>query len=116
MDILLRDLTGIELKHDAETLADLKFYNNQSIHIARRMSKAEDSNAGRTTSNSNKPVAMIEELDDETILPSYILSNQIYFNQLFHMLNLGEEIGQKIWDLLMLLPTNKQMLGFNLFS
>ena len=81
------------------------------------MPKADaDNNAGLRASNSNKPVAMVEEFDDETILPSYILSNQVYFNQLFHMLNLGEEIGQKIWDLLMLLPTNKQMLGFNLNS
>jgi hypothetical protein len=43
-------------------------------------------------------------------LPSTILSQQQYFHQLFDLLTFNETIGKKVWDLLMLLPTNRQML------
>ncbi len=53
----------------------------------------------------------LESSQDAATLPSSILSQQQYFHQFFDLLRSdNESIGKKVWDLLMLLPTNKEML------
>lgn len=54
--------------------------------------------------------AEAEPTQDVNNLPSTILSQQQYFHQLFDLLTFNETIGKKVWDLLMLLPTNRHML------
>ena len=54
--------------------------------------------------------AEAEPAPDAANLPSTVLSQQQYFHQLFDLLTFNETIGKKVWDLLMLLPTNRQML------
>lgn len=45
---------------------------------------------------------------DGYILPSQILADR-YFDQLFHLLTLPPPLCTDVWDLLMKLPTNRQM-------
>ena len=60
----------------------------------------------RKIKNSQK-----EESSDFDSAPSNILSNPVYFDQLFQLLSLEDDsVGQKVWDLLMILPTNKEIL------
>lgn len=58
----------------------------------------------------NKPEPDGEAAQEVGTLPSAILSQQQYFHQLFDLLTFNESIGKRVWDLLMLLPTNNQML------
>lgn len=91
---------GRELKDDTETVRQMKL-GNQPLFVAKRPQAS-------ILEQQSKPSAINQTDIDESILPSRILSKQEYFNQLFELLN-SEKIAQKVWDLIMLLPTNNKI-------
>eukprot|EP01103_Thecamoeba_quadrilineata_P011019 TRINITY_DN2539_c0_g1_i2.p1 TRINITY_DN2539_c0_g1~~TRINITY_DN2539_c0_g1_i2.p1 ORF type:complete len:2405 (-),score=378.30 TRINITY_DN2539_c0_g1_i2:956-7465(-) len=97
-------MTGKELKPDGSTLSDFKFAPEQAIHVTRRQTHKYE------TEDTSFQIKSPGDADNDVVLPSAILSSPRYFHQLFQLLNLHEGISQKIWDLLMLLPTNNQLL------
>ncbi|KAL6065920.1 USP domain-containing protein [Balamuthia mandrillaris] len=42
--------------------------------------------------------------------PSQILSSEENFDQLYHLLDFGDKIGEQVWELLNLLPSNKKIV------
>jgi hypothetical protein len=111
-DILRLITSGKELLNDNDTLNDLKFVDNQIVHTTRHQKK----NANGVVETLPRPqLASLssptsESGTDDPTLPSRILSQDKYFEQLFQLLNLQGTLGAQVWDLLMKLPTNQRSL------
>ena len=104
--------SGKELKDDNETVASVKIVNGATIYAAKSMKiprnfyllifiigmKTEES-AVTSVDNQSKPkVITPNDIKDEKFMPSYILSKQNYFDQLFALLNI-EGVAQKVKNL-----------------
>eukprot|EP01119_Soliformovum_irregulare_P014939 TRINITY_DN4142_c0_g1_i2.p1 TRINITY_DN4142_c0_g1~~TRINITY_DN4142_c0_g1_i2.p1 ORF type:complete len:2758 (-),score=812.11 TRINITY_DN4142_c0_g1_i2:29-8302(-) len=89
-------MNGRELKNDSATLAEEKVPGSV-VNVIKRMG----------VSNVPNSKVSLTELDP-SILPSTLLSQQEYFDQLFGLLNM-EFLAQRVWDLLSLLPTNQKI-------
>ncbi|KAL6057498.1 USP domain-containing protein [Balamuthia mandrillaris] len=94
---------GKELKNDSDTLQASRFVDQQMIHVIWRTNTAAKQ-AKATSASSGKT--------DKNALPSTILSKQEYFELLFGLLNIdnASDIGMMVWELLMSLPTNSNVL------
>mmetsp|Transcript_12467 Transcript_12467/g.20271 ORF Transcript_12467/g.20271 Transcript_12467/m.20271 type:complete len:3278 (-) Transcript_12467:248-10081(-) len=113
--------SGKELKEEFKTLAESKIGDKHTVHATRRMNKDEAPAVnglplkGSRGSGSGMDIDQQggdkSNLEEECFFPTTILSKQQYFDQLFDLLSVEQGIGQKVWDLLMLLPTNERMLS-----
>jgi ubiquitin carboxyl-terminal hydrolase 34 len=107
--------SGKELSDDNVTLNDLKFVDNQHVYAIRHIKKNADGvnemvprPLPPSTAASNKSIANANS--DDSTLPSRILSQDKYFEQLFQLLNVQGPVSAQVWDLLMKLPTNQHSL------
>jgi hypothetical protein len=102
---LIRFITsGREVTADLNTLSQEKIQNGQMLYVAKRMGTAA------AAEKKPAPISVVSPADvqDESALPSSILSQQKYFDQLFSILNFSS-LAQTVWELVMLLPVNKKM-------
>jgi len=105
---------GKELKVMKQTVAQVGIKNDFSIIAAVRKGHERGETAATADTESE---AMDTAVEGESVTaavevtPRQILSRTKFFEQLFSMLNMGAGIAQSTWDLLMLLPTNRQMMS-----
>lgn len=93
---------GKELRVMNKTISQVGIKNDFSIIVA--LKSVDDSAAGTPEQEAEVPPRPAET-------PRHILSRPEYFQQLFTMLDLTAPVAQTTWDLLMLLPTNQEMLS-----
>lgn len=82
---------GRELVNDSETLIQARLSHQHVIYVTRRVSPPTQQQDSRPKPKPKQP----EPVNDQTILPSQILSKQEYFDQLFQLLH-NEDIAQQV--------------------
>ena len=124
---------GKELKNLEDTLDKANIRENQSISFVKRPSTIQNGGGNITGGTGGRvsvpspttsilPIPDISKNDKQQLQstnidvnkifkPNLILSDPVHFNQLFELLIINEEIALKVWDLLMLLPTNDEMMN-----
>lgn len=95
---------GKELRVMNQTISQVGLKTDFSIIVALK-SVADSDAAEAEQPTSEAPPAKAADT------PRHILSRPEYFQQLFAMLDLTAMVAQGTWDLLMLLPTNQEMLS-----
>ena len=93
---------GKDLTMDSKSIDSSGIIDGQTINVNWRNTRNSLTMSNNSNNNVNVNV-------DENILPSRILSEEKYFSQLFELLEYNERIAQKVWDVLMLLPTNQKI-------
>jgi hypothetical protein len=102
---------GKELTDDNALLSDLKFVENQHVYFIKHMKRNADGAVEVVPRPLPTPNTSVTEISvEDPTLPSHILSQDKYFEQLFQLLNLQGPVGAQVWDLLMKLPTNQRNL------
>jgi hypothetical protein len=102
---------GKELTDDNVLLEDLKFVENQHVYFIKHVKRNADGVVEVVSRPLSTPNTSVTEISvDDPTLPSHILSQDKYFEQLFQLLNLQGHVGAQVWDLLMKLPTNQRNL------
>eukprot|EP00002_Diphylleia_rotans_P015605 TRINITY_DN301_c0_g1_i4.p1 TRINITY_DN301_c0_g1~~TRINITY_DN301_c0_g1_i4.p1 ORF type:complete len:2791 (-),score=522.89 TRINITY_DN301_c0_g1_i4:451-8823(-) len=91
---------GRELKSDTKTLKAEGISDNHVIPVIIRQNLV----AGQ------EPSIDAAEPSDSAISPSAILSLPENFSAFMHILGYGDQLSEKVWDILMLLPTATEML------
>lgn len=73
---------------------------------------AEAEKLGAEEGEAAQDKRLSEDSEEAQQLPAYLLSyNEDYFNQLFQLLSLNNDvISPKVWDLLLSMPTSKTLL------
>eukprot|EP00741_Cyanophora_paradoxa_P020633 tig00021281_g19915.t1 len=109
--------TGKELKEDGRTLAGAlgNVSDRVTLHVARRPAPDGGSPAPGADAASSAAAAAAAQppasAEGAEAGPGALLASPEHFDCLFGMLRLDPRVAQKVWDLLMQLPTNERMLS-----
>ena len=101
-DLIRLITSGQELKDDSARLVDCRVTNGQLFLVNLRPGPPKE-----------KPIIIGSQGDqnggDPESDPSVILSRQNHFSRLFEVLNVGDRVGELVWDLICSLPTNSSL-------
>lgn len=91
---------GKELLADSKRLCENRIENGCTISVVKRMQKQVKPSS----------IEKQQEAGEAESFPSNVLANHAeFFNELFKCLTLPHGLGEKVWELLMVLPTNDLM-------
>ena len=99
---------GKELKGDQKTVADFRLIEGDTVHWTRKC--VDNQGPAETDADMEAgPAPPAREKSYEFRSPHDILC-QDHFDKIFELLDMPAKISMQVWELLMVLPTNKRLI------
>jgi len=99
---------GKELKGDQKTVSEFRLYDADTVHWTKKLGETQGA-ADNAMDTEAGPSAPLRAKSHEFRSPHDILS-QDHFDKIFELLAMPAKISMQVWELLMVFPTNQQLM------